>query len=151
MAAVYSVRADLVSHGALVTLITFLQLKPSPLQRPAEVTASERVLKKSAIALSRWDLDYNHLIIMFLDWGLNRVFFFFLLKCRVCGEGNAARQIVELNGIERLAQLVRDPRERNHSDGVLVACLVWNLLRCFYFKLTQVNCFIFFPPLGCFA
>ena len=43
---------------------------------------------------------------------------------RVCGEENAARQIVELEGIERLAQLVRDPRERNYSDGVLVACLV---------------------------
>jgi hypothetical protein len=53
MAAVYSVRADLVSHGSLVTLLSFLQQKPSPLQRPAEITASERVLKKSAIALSR--------------------------------------------------------------------------------------------------
>ncbi|XP_057366558.1 uncharacterized protein LOC130687404 [Daphnia carinata] len=94
MAAVYSARAELVSHGALVTLVSFLQLRPSPMQRPAEVTASERVLKKSAIALSR-----------------------------VCGEENAARQIVELEGIERLAQLVRDPRERNYSDGVLVACL----------------------------
>jgi len=95
MAAVFSVRPDIVSHGALVTLVGFLQLRPSPLQRPAEVTASERVLKKSAIALSR-----------------------------VCGEEDAARQIVELCGIERLSQLVRDPRERNHSDGVLVACLV---------------------------
>ncbi|XP_032786951.2 uncharacterized protein LOC116924533 isoform X2 [Daphnia magna] len=94
MAAVYSARAELVSHGALVTLVSFLQLRPSPMQRPAEVTASERVLKKSAIALSR-----------------------------VCGEENAARQIVDLEGIERLAQLVRDPRERNYSDGVLVACL----------------------------
>lgn len=53
MAAVFSVRPDIVSHGALVTLVGFLQLRPSPLQRPAEVTASERVLKKSAIALSR--------------------------------------------------------------------------------------------------
>lgn len=42
----------------------------------------------------------------------------------MCGEENAARQIVELEGIERLSQLVRDPRERNYSDGVLVACLV---------------------------
>ena len=42
----------------------------------------------------------------------------------MCGEENAARQIVDLEGIERLAQLVRDPRERNYSDGVLVACLV---------------------------
>ena len=54
MAAVYSVRADLVTHGALLTLLTFLQLPcPSPLQRPAQLTAKERVLKKSAIAISR--------------------------------------------------------------------------------------------------
>lgn len=55
MAAVYSARADLVAHGALTTLLDFLQhSRPCPSQRPAEVTASERVLKKSAIALSRY-------------------------------------------------------------------------------------------------
>ncbi len=53
MAAVYSVRADLVANGALTTLLGLLKLRPSPLQRPAEVAACERVLKKSAIALSR--------------------------------------------------------------------------------------------------
>ena len=53
MAAVYSARADIVSNGALATLTSFLQLRPSPMQRPAEVAACERVLKKSAIAISR--------------------------------------------------------------------------------------------------
>ena len=55
---------------------------------------------------------------------VNLLLFIFSNHFRVCGEENAARQIVDLEGIERLAQLVRDPRERNYSDGVLVACLV---------------------------
>lgn len=54
MAAVYAVRAELVAHGALAALVGFLQLRPAPGQRPAEASASERVLKKSAIALSRY-------------------------------------------------------------------------------------------------
>ena len=56
MAAAYSSRKDLVTGGALATLLCFLEhSKPCPSQRPAEVTASERVLKKSAIALSRYN------------------------------------------------------------------------------------------------
>jgi Protein inscuteable C-terminal len=35
-----------------------------------------------------------------------------------------AQQFVELQGAERLVRLCKDEKERNHSDGVLVACLV---------------------------
>lgn len=63
--------------------------------------------------------------------------------CRVCGEENAAREIVDLNGIERIGQLVRDPRERNYSDGVLVACLViFNLKPRPFEKAYNVYCFL---------
>ena len=35
-----------------------------------------------------------------------------------------AAQVVELQGVNRLVRLCKEERERNHSDGVLVACLV---------------------------
>lgn len=35
-----------------------------------------------------------------------------------------ACQVVDLQGVNRLVRLCKDETERNHSDGVLVACLV---------------------------
>jgi hypothetical protein len=38
-----------------------------------------------------------------------------------------ATQVVELQGVNRLVRLCKEERERNHSDGVLVACLVCSI------------------------
>lgn len=35
-----------------------------------------------------------------------------------------ASQVAKLGGAERLVRLCKDEHERNHSDAVLVACLV---------------------------
>lgn len=43
---------------------------------------------------------------------------------RLCSDPSVAAQVVDLQGINRLVRLCKEERERNHSDGVLVACLV---------------------------
>ena len=86
---------EVVEVGGVACLLTLLQTKPASNKRLPEVTTSERIQHKSAIALSR-----------------------------LCGEENVARQLVELGGADRLVQLCKDDAERNHSDAVLVACLV---------------------------
>lgn len=43
---------------------------------------------------------------------------------RLCSDVQVSKQVVELEGVNRLIRLCKDERERNHSDGVLVACLV---------------------------
>jgi hypothetical protein len=46
------------------------------------------------------------------------------MYCRLCSDPTVATQVVELQGVNRLVRLFKEERERNHSDGVLVACLV---------------------------
>ncbi|PSN45369.1 hypothetical protein C0J52_07538 [Blattella germanica] len=41
----------------------------------------------------------------------------------LCSDPVVAAQVVELQGVNRLVRLCKEERERNHSDGVLVACL----------------------------
>ncbi|KAE8752646.1 hypothetical protein FOCC_FOCC000768 [Frankliniella occidentalis] len=94
MSAVPEARAELAAERAVVALLCFLQLRPSPLQRAADIAAAERVQHKAAIALSR-----------------------------MASDPEVARQVVSLEGVPRLVRLCRDEKERNHSDGVLVACL----------------------------
>nr|CAD7461562.1 unnamed protein product [Timema tahoe] len=94
MAAVPESRPYLAEQRAVVGLLCFLQIRHSPLQRAAEIAAAERVQQKSAIAISR-----------------------------LCSDPVVAAQVVELQGVSRLVKLCKDKRERNHSDGVLVACL----------------------------
>lgn len=94
MSAVPEARAELAAERAVVALLCFLQLRPSPLQRAADIAAAERVQHKAAIALSR-----------------------------LASDPEVARQVVALEGVPRLVRLCRDEKERNHSDGVLVACL----------------------------
>ena len=53
MASIPECRKHLAEHRAVVALLCFLQIRHSPLQRAAEITAAERVQQKSAIALSR--------------------------------------------------------------------------------------------------
>jgi len=43
---------------------------------------------------------------------------------RLCSDVEISKQVVELEGVHCLIRLCKDERERNHSDGVLVACLV---------------------------
>lgn len=43
---------------------------------------------------------------------------------RLCRDPSVAREVVKLGGAERLVRLCKDEQERNHSDAVLVACLV---------------------------
>lgn len=43
---------------------------------------------------------------------------------RLCSDVEVSKQVVELEGVNRLIKLCKEERERNHSDGVLVACLV---------------------------
>ncbi|GLH06938.1 Inscuteable protein [Gryllus bimaculatus] len=94
MAAVPESRARLAHERAVVALLCFLQVRASPLQDQPEIAAAERLQHKSAIALSR-----------------------------LCSDPAVAEQVVVLQGVTRLVRLCRDERERNHSDGVLVACL----------------------------
>ncbi|KAL1459117.1 hypothetical protein WDU94_011124 [Cyamophila willieti] len=94
MAAVPEVRPSLAQARAVVALLCFLQTRASPLQRAPEIMAAERLQHKSAIALSR-----------------------------LCSDVEIAQQVVELQGVTRLVKLCKEERERNHSDGVLVACL----------------------------
>ncbi|KAG8261869.1 protein inscuteable homolog isoform X2 [Homalodisca vitripennis] len=94
MAAVPEARPHLAEHRAMVALLCFLQVRHSPLQRAAEITAAERLQHKSAIALSR-----------------------------LCSDPSVAAQVVDLQGVNRLVRLCKEEKERNHSDGVLVACL----------------------------
>ncbi|KAI5732661.1 hypothetical protein M8J76_002893 [Diaphorina citri] len=94
MAAVPEARPSLAQARAVVALLCFLQTRASPLQRAPEIMAAERLQHKSAIALSR-----------------------------LCSDVEIAQQVVELQGVNRLVKLCKEERERNHSDGVLVACL----------------------------
>jgi len=47
-----------------------------------------------------------------------------LLICRLCSEEGVAKFILERGGIHRLVSLSRNEKERNYSDGVLIAALV---------------------------
>ncbi|XP_065207501.1 protein inscuteable homolog isoform X2 [Planococcus citri] len=94
MAAVPETRPHLAQHRAVGALLCFLQVKHSPIQTAAEISAAERLQHKSAIALSR-----------------------------LCTNPEIAKQVIELQGVTRLVRLCREERERNYSDGVLVACL----------------------------
>ncbi|KAL1130171.1 hypothetical protein AAG570_013109 [Ranatra chinensis] len=97
MSAVSEIRSHLAQHRAVPALLCFLQVSHSPLHSPAEIGAAYRVQHKSAIALSR-----------------------------LCSEPEAANQVIQLQGVSSLVRLCREERERNNSDGVLVACLVNN-------------------------
>ncbi|XP_064489656.1 protein inscuteable homolog isoform X2 [Ornithodoros turicata] len=86
--------ADIVDAGSLIQLICFLQVRPSALQSNAETEACERVQQKSAIALAR-----------------------------LCSDRSTAERVLQLQGVQRLVRLCKDPKERNNSNSVLVACL----------------------------
>ncbi len=45
------------------------------------------------------------------------------LFSRLCNSTRVCRDLIRLNGIDRLVELCREPEERNYSDAVLVSCL----------------------------
>uniref|UniRef100_A0A224Y838 Protein inscuteable homologue C-terminal domain-containing protein n=1 Tax=Rhipicephalus zambeziensis TaxID=60191 RepID=A0A224Y838_9ACAR len=86
--------ADIIESGALTQLVCYLQLRPSSLHSSGEVDACERVLQKSAIALAR-----------------------------ICSCPSTAGMVLQMQGVQRLVRLCKEPKERNSSNSVLVACL----------------------------
>ncbi|KAH6924956.1 hypothetical protein HPB50_027027 [Hyalomma asiaticum] len=85
---------DIIESGALTQLVCYLQVRPSSLHSSGEVDACERVLQKSAIALAR-----------------------------LCSCPSTADKVLQLQGVQRLVRLCKEPKERNSSNCVLVACL----------------------------
>lgn len=86
--------ADIMESGALTQLVCYLQLRPSSLHSSGEVDACERVLQKSAIALAR-----------------------------LCSCSSTAGMVLQMQVVQRLVRLCKEPKERNSSNSVLVACL----------------------------
>ncbi|XP_075531833.1 spindle orientation adaptor protein inscuteable isoform X1 [Dermacentor variabilis] len=86
--------ADIIESGALIQLVCYLQVRPSSLHSSGEVDACERVLQKSAIALAR-----------------------------LCSCSSTAGMVLQMQGVQRLVRLCKEPKERNSSNSVLVACL----------------------------
>lgn len=68
---------------------------------------------------------------------IHRLIIILFYDCRLCSDVEVSKQFVELEGVNRLIRLCKDERERNHSDGVLVACLV-SINKLYNFK--TFNC-----------
>ncbi|CAL8105012.1 unnamed protein product [Orchesella dallaii] len=96
MAGVESCRQDIIQCGGMEALLHFLQQRPSgKAESVSAITACERLQQKSTIAISR-----------------------------LCNENGVARYVYDMGGVHRLVQLCRKEKERNYSDGVLIAALV---------------------------
>jgi len=94
MAANANCRYEIEAINGVGFLISMLETKNKSLKTQAEISAAERVQKKSAIALSR-----------------------------LCNSTKVCRDLIRLNGVDRLVELCQNPSERNYSDAVLVSCL----------------------------
>jgi len=104
MAANSECRGDVVKHGGIPLLLKFLhcnaaaatdeQAVVTSSDEQAQQAATERVLQKSAIAISR-----------------------------LCNDSHLAKEVVRLHGLGRLVELCKNEKARVCSDGVLVACL----------------------------
>ena len=94
LAATKEGRERILETGGVELLVDQLSSRLEDLEDPAEVAATERVLKKSAIAL-----------------------------CRICVDPETCRIMEDHGGVKRALQLCQDPGSRNWSDPVLVACL----------------------------
>ena len=56
--------------------------------------------------------------------------------------------VVEMGGMERMVQLCRQEKERNYSDGVLIACLVRHEIILCPFATIGTIISAFRPPSG---
>jgi len=87
-------REDILAEDGLCFLISLLSTSTESTQTPAETAAAERVLKKTAIALSR-----------------------------LCCVAAVCEELIKLRGLHILVSLCKDGSLRNYNDAVLVACL----------------------------
>lgn len=124
MAGMEGCRGDIITAGGIDCLLQFLQQKPASApgqasQAPAmsAITACERLQQKSTIALSR-----------------------------LANEEGVARYVLQRGGLHRLVTLCRREKERNYSDGVLIAALVRTQITYSFILPSSKNFyFIFFP------
>ncbi|QQP38661.1 Uncharacterized protein FKW44_019300 [Caligus rogercresseyi] len=88
-------RPSVIDNNGMNFLLSMLDIKVNDEELSiTERAAAERVVKKSAIALSR-----------------------------LCNEGPSCDDLMNLGGIDRLVELCKDPFERNNCDGILISCL----------------------------
>ncbi|KAJ8930514.1 hypothetical protein NQ314_016676 [Rhamnusium bicolor] len=87
-------RASIYLLEQVATLLANMSASDVARKQLSEINAPSRLQQKSIIALSR-----------------------------LCGEKQAATQIVELGGVEKLVKMCRERNERHDSDAVLVAAL----------------------------
>lgn len=94
MAADPACRADILQEDGLCFLVELLGTSVDSAGNAAELAAAERVLKKTAIALSR-----------------------------LCTDPALCEELISLQGVEMLVNLCKDGNLRNYNDAVLVASL----------------------------
>jgi len=94
MAANANCRHDIEAIDGVGFLLSMLETSLNGTNSKSELSAAERVQKKSAIALSR-----------------------------LCNSSKVCRDLIRLSGVDRLVELCQNPSERNYSDAVLVSCL----------------------------
>ncbi|CAB4067229.1 unnamed protein product [Lepeophtheirus salmonis] len=88
-------RPSVIDNNGMNFLLSMIDIKVNDEELSiTEKAAAERVVKKSAIALSR-----------------------------LCNEGKSCDDLMNLGGIDRLVELCKDPYERNNCDGILISCL----------------------------
>jgi len=94
MAADPQCREEILHEDGLCFLVELLGTCVDSAGNAAELAAAERVLKKTAIALSR-----------------------------LCTDPALCQELISLQGVEMLVTLCKDGNLRNYNDAVLVACL----------------------------
>lgn len=94
MASKEDCRCSILDQEGLCFLITLLETNPEQMVTAPEVEAAERVLKKTAIAMSR-----------------------------LCSAPAVCQSLISLHGLSPFIKLCKDASLRNYSDEVLVACL----------------------------
>ena len=87
-------KEEVMLNNSLEFLASQLETRMEGAKTPAEQSAVERILKKSAIAL-----------------------------CRVCQGEEQAQMFESMGVVQRAVELCKFPFKRNYSDSVLVACL----------------------------
>ena len=87
---------EVVACNGLVFVLCALQLRPIvSLQNVSELLTMERIQQKCCVCLAR-----------------------------LANDRSIARLIERLNGVQRLVQMIKDAKERNFSDSVLLAAIV---------------------------
>ena len=85
---------EVVRSGGLVLILSSIHLKPEELRESEEMSALERIQQKAVVAIAR--LTFN---------------------------SSVTQVLFRLNVIQRLIQLCKEPKQRNFSEGVLMASI----------------------------